>query len=188
MREKVVPNGLEHLRRNPDRALLIVLAALLLVAASCQRPEAKINPGSETVGRQGNVEFVDGVAARQVRLTIPPGVLTAATGGEVKVATSTMTEAPISAVEFEVGPPAEGSTVVDEIGQAAAVFPWTLPDGCEQGCEVVFPVTIRHIGPGVPPRILWTLEISVLYGDINDVPDLLPADWPAVIEEADGGG
>lgn len=168
--------------------LLAALTAILLVAASCHRPETTITPKNETVGRQGNAEFVDGIAARQVRLTIPPGVLAAATGGEVKVATSTRTEAPISAVEFEVGPPAEGSTVIDESGQAAAVFPWVLPDGCEQGCEVVFPVTIRHIGSGDPPRILWTLEISVLYGDINDVPDLLPADWPAVIEKAGTGG
>ena len=159
--------------------------ALFVMAATCQRPELTTTAKSETVGRQGVVEFTDGVASRRVRVEIPSGVLMAATGGEVKVATSTSTAAPISAVRFEVGPPAEGSTVVDETGQAGAVFAWTLPEDCQEGCEVIFPVTMRHIGDGDPPGILWTLEISVLYDDVNDIPDIVASEWPAVIEAAD---
>lgn len=172
-------------RERPGRLLLVCLAALVLMGATCQRPDLTTSAKNETVGRQGQVEFVDGVASRQVRLAIPEGVLDAATGGEVKVATSTSTAAPISPVEFEVGPPAEGSTVIEEPGQAGAAFPWELPEGCEEGCEVVFPVTIRHLGDGDPPGILWTLEISVLYDSVNDIPDLVGSEWPAVIEAPD---
>lgn len=52
-----------------------LLVLLVLVAASCDPPGATALSGSETVGRQGQVEFVDDVIRRQVRVSIPAGAL-----------------------------------------------------------------------------------------------------------------
>lgn len=177
-----IPPLKSHRRRGILQALAV--SALLLVAATCQRPDVTTHASEETVGPYGRVEFVDGMAARQVRVEIPPGILAEATGGEVTLYTSTGGEAPISAVEFTLGHPASGTTVVDESGRAEGDFAWALPEDCELGCDVVFPVKLRHIGDGDPPSISWSLDVTVIYDDVNDVPDLTTNDWPAVIEPA----
>lgn len=90
-----------------------------------------------------------------------------------------------------MGEPINGRAVVDkpndQPGSMGIDFDWEPPANCQDGCEVVFPVTIRHIGDGDPPHIGWSMGICLEYRSVSDVP---PEAWEmrAVIEVLDQDG
>jgi hypothetical protein len=140
-----------------------LLVLLVLVAASCNPPGATVQTGSETVGRQGQVEFEDGVIHRQVRVSIPAGALEGADSSFARLGIWTGTRPPISEVEVEFGGPVDGEAVVDRGGNYGFILDWTLPSDCAAGCEVVVPVTFRHVGDGDEPGFTWALIFTVGY-------------------------
>lgn len=179
--------GAMRFMRESRFAAVIGLVALTLIAASCQEPSWTAFSPSETVGPSGGFEFQDGVVQRQVRVSIPTDVLGEATGGSVRLSASTRSAAPISAVEFQIGGLMDGEAVVDEQGSVGFDFDWDLPKDCEHGCDVVLPVTIRHVGEGDPPVILWSLAVSVEYRSVSLIPPEAQ-DITAVIEAAVDNG
>lgn len=168
-------------------AAVICLLALTLMAASCQEPEATVATPSETVGPLGDVEFQDGVVQRQVRVFIPAGVLGEATGGSARLSASSGTASATSAVEFQVGDDINDSGLVDAPGRRDFDFDWDPPADCEDGCNIMFPVTIQHVSEGDPPRVLWSLAVSVEYRSVSLVPPQTQ-DMTAVIEAVGGDG
>ena len=140
-----------------------LLGLLVLMAASCNPPGETVMTGSETVGHQGQVEFVDGVIKRQVRVSIPAGALEGAEESFAEFAVSTSTPEPISTVEVVFGGSVEGEAVVDHQGNYGFTLDWILPDDCDNGCELVVPVTFRHVGDGDEPRFGWSLDFTVGY-------------------------
>jgi hypothetical protein len=161
-----------------------LLGLLVLVAASCNPPGETVGTGSETVGRQGEVEFVDGVIERQVRVAIPAGALEGAEGGVAEFGVSTSTPEPISAVEVDFGGSVEGEAVVDHQGNYGFDLDWTIPNDCDNGCEVIVPVTFRHVGDGDEPGFVWSMSFTIGYESV--VPPEAE-DMDAVIESPGGG-
>lgn len=111
----VVQQDMETKFMNPRAArsrlplgLLAGLAALAMMAASCDPPGATAFTVSETVGRQGLFEFDGGPVRRQVRITLPAGALEGADEGLATLAVSTRRAPPISPVRFEIGEQAAG--------------------------------------------------------------------------------
>lgn len=140
-----------------------LLGLLVLVAASCNPPGETVMTGSETAGHQGQVEFVDAVIERQVRVSIPAGALEGAEETFARFAVSTGTPEPVSTVEVGFGGSVEGEAVVDHQGNYGFDLDWTLPNDCDNGCELVVPVTFRHVGEGDEPGFIWSMAFTIAY-------------------------
>jgi hypothetical protein len=73
---------------------------------------------------------------------------------------------------------------VENVGSASWDWELPLPEDCEQGCEIVIPVTIEQTGEGEPPSFVWSASFGFDY--TSD--ELIPAAADAitmVIEPAD---
>jgi hypothetical protein len=142
---------------------------------------------SETVGPDNApVEFLGGPLKRQVRITFPPGGLENARPGAVfGIGVTTLSAEPFPDVEFVVGAPVDDQVVIEEAGGFPG-WDWefALPKACEQGCEIIIPVTIEQTEEGDPPRFGWSASFGFDY--TSD--ELIPAAADAitmVIEPAD---
>lgn len=165
------------------RSRLWLLACLLVVtAATCNPPGASTSTARETVGPDNTPEFADGPLHRQVAVMVPAGAMEGAKGGSAGMVVSTKAD-PFSAVEFVMTGPVEARVVIDEPGNEGFRFDWTLPTDCEQGCEVVVPVTITHIGDGDLPRFSWSMSFTIAYETV--APDLEPGSFLAEIKPAE---
>lgn len=176
-----------HIAREFRFVAAIGLAALTLIAASCQEPTWTAFTPSETVGPHGDVEFVGGIIQRQVRVSIPGGVLDEATGGSVRLSLSSGTASAASAVQFRFDEPADGSATVEAPGETGYDFEWDLPTECIDGCEALLPVTIQHLGDDEPPRVTWSALVSVEYRSVSLIPPEAQ-DIRAAIEGVEGNG
>lgn len=145
-------------------------------------PDVGINTVSETIGPDNTPEFTSGPVLRQARLTIPPGALVGSVDGEFALQGSTRTPEPIPAVEFAIGDPIGNMLVVDAQGNFGEDFEWELPSACDNGCDVVVPVTIEQTGDGEPPTLGWSVSFYVEYE--SSVPPEAEG-MTAVIEPAD---
>lgn len=172
----------EGLRR-PRSRLWLLACLLVVIAASCDPPGATAFAPSETVGPNNTPEFADGPLHRQVVVVVPAGAMERAKDGSARMGMSTRVN-PFSAVEFAISGPVEARVVVAEPGNPGFRFDWTLPTDCEQGCEVVVPVTITHIGDGDLPTFGWSMSFTIAYE--TAAPDLEPGSFRAEIKPAEG--
>ena len=139
---------------------------------------------SETVSRDNTPEFVDGVLERHVRLTVPPGGLDSVVSGLLSIGVSTSTPEPFPDVELMIGPPIEDSVVVDEVGNPVWEWDLPLPEDCQDGCEILVPVSFEQIGEGSPPMFIWSASFGFEY-ESESLKPAAAEDMTAVIEPAD---
>lgn len=173
----------------PGRGLRIRLVAMLAVLALTSGcipgfeppPSVLVSTASETVGPVNTPEFVGGPVDRRAQITIPAGALEGGVSGRFRLGGSTSTPSPFPAVEFVIGDPISDTVVVDAVGGFVEEFDWELPVDCDNGCEVMVPVTIEQTGEGDPPRFGWSVSFYVEYE--GSVPPEAE-DMTAVIEPA----
>ena len=97
---------------------------------------------------------------------------------------STSTPEPFPDVELVIGAPINDRVVVKDTGNPGWDWDLPLPDNCENGCEIVIPVTIEQIEEGDPPRFGWSAWFRFDY-ESDTLRPAAAQDMIAVIEPAD---
>ena len=165
------PTPRRRLGPQPGRSLwvgLVAMPVVLVLTSACipglePPPSVLVGTKSETVGPDNTPEFVGGPVERGVLITIPAGALEGSVSGRFRLGGSTSTPSPFPAVEFDIGDPIYDTVVVDSVGGFVEEFEWELPAGCQNGCDVMVPVTIEQTGAGDPPRFGWSVGFYVEY-------------------------